>query len=52
MIKSQAIYVGPEFLNAPLKPHDYAEASELYMIFGEITRIVARKVPKPKHRIV
>lgn len=47
MIKSQAIYVGPTILNNFSKPHDYAEASELYLIFTEITRIVARKVRLP-----
>ena len=44
MHKNHAIYIGPSNSNPYSKPHDYAEASELYLIFAEITRIVARKV--------
>jgi hypothetical protein len=40
-----AVYVGKAFLSRNYaSPHDYAEASHLYELLGEATKILLRKV--------
>lgn len=50
MNKSSAVYIPSSTPLSELSAHNYAESCELYQVFAEMTRLVARKVPLPPLR--
>lgn len=52
MNKSAVVFVGSTNSNTFIDVHSYAESSELYQLFAEVSRIVARKVNANLSRVI